>query len=140
MFLLDTNVLSEPLRPHPEARVLAWLDAQSASALWISSISLAEMAFGVACLPEGQRKSRLNAALVDLSDLFAGRILMFDDHAARAYGQIASQARAAGQGLPIPDGYIAAIAAARDLAVASRDVHPFRAAGLRVINPWEFGH
>lgn len=140
MYVLDTNVLSEPLRPNPEPRVLAWLDAQPADTLWISSLSLAEMAFGAACLADGLRKTRLEAALVELQDLFAGRILMFDDTAALAYGQIASRARAAGQGLPIPDGYIAAIAVARALKVASRDVRPFRAAGLNVINPWEFGH
>lgn len=136
MILLDTNVVSEAVKPEPNRAVLDWLDAQVAETLFLSSISIAELTFGIGALPEGKRKRNLAAALDRVLALFEARILPFDTEAARRYGGLAVTARTAGQSFPTPDGYIAAIAAARGLAVATRDTSAFRAAGLIVIDPW----
>jgi predicted nucleic acid-binding protein len=87
-------------------------------------------------LPRGKRKDNLAAALDGVMDLFGVRILSFDASAARRYADLAVKARMAGRGFPTPDGYIAAIAAAHEFAIASRDTSAFHAAGLTVINPW----
>jgi toxin FitB len=136
MILLDTNVVSEAMKPDPDPAVRSWLDEQTAETLFLSSVTMAELMFGIGSLPKGKRKDRLTAALDGMLDLFAGRILPFDIGAARRYADLAVKARAAGKGFPTPDGYIAAIAAAHDFAVASRDASAFAAAGLTVIDPW----
>jgi len=136
MILLDTNVVSEAMTREPHARVREWLDAQAAETLFLSSITVAELLFGIGALPAGKRKDRLAAALDEVLDQFAGRILPFDTEAARRYAETAVRARRAGKGFPTPDGYIAAIAAAHGFAVASRDASAFMAAGLTVIDPW----
>jgi predicted nucleic acid-binding protein len=94
------------------------------------------MCYGVEILPEGRRKRGLYMVLQRVLDFYAKRVLVFDRHAAGHYAEIAANAKLAGRTLPIVDGYIAAMAAARGYAVASRDVGPFTAAGLEVINPW----
>lgn len=136
MILLDTNVVSEALKPAPHASVLDWLDAQAAETLFLSSVTIVELMFGVSALPRGKRKTNLAAALEGVLELFQARVLSFDTEAARRYGDLAVKARAAGRGFPTPDGYIAAIAAAHGFAVASRDTSAFKAAGLTVIDPW----
>lgn len=113
-----------------------WLDAQAAETLFLSSITIAELSFGIGALPDGRRKEKLAAALDGVLDLFADRILPFDTSAARRYPDLAVEARATGKGFPTPDGYIAAIAAAHGFTVASRDTSAFDAAGLTVIDPW----
>ena len=136
MILLDTNVLSEAMKPEPDPAVRDWLDEQGAETLYLSSVTIAELTFGIGVLPEGRRKDGLAAALEGVTALFGERILPFDTKAARRYGDLAVRARAAGRGFPTPDGYIAAIAAAHDFAVATRDAAAFEAAGLPVIDPW----
>ncbi|GGB50849.1 VapC ribonuclease Y4jK [Tistrella bauzanensis] len=136
MILLDTNVVSEAMTREPHPRVRAWLDAQSAETLFLSSITVAELLFGIGALPAGKRKNALAAAVDDVLDVFADRILPFDTPAARHYAEFAIKARAEGKGFPTPDGYIAAIAGAHGFAVASRDTSAFNAAGLTVIDPW----
>lgn len=135
MILLDTNVVSEAMKPDPDPAVLSWLDEQAAETLFLCSVTIAELMFGIAALPKGKRKDRLTTALEGVVTLFADRILPFDIEAARRYADLAVSARAAGRGFPTPDGYMAAIAAAHDFAVASRDSSAFSAAGLNVINP-----
>lgn len=137
MILLDTNVVSEAMRAQPNPAVQAWLDEQAAETLYLSSVTLAELLFGIAALPSGRRKDALIQTLDGLLALFSDRVLAFDTEAARQYAGLAITARTAGKGFPTPDGYIAAIASARGFAVATRDVAPFHAAGLKVINPWE---
>lgn len=137
MIVLDTNVVSEAMKPGPHPAVQAWLDEQAAETLYLSSVTLAELLFGIASLPAGRRKNALAQTLDGLLELFRDRVLAFDSNAARHYADLAVAARAAGKGFSTPDGYIAAIAAARGFSVATRDVAPFRAAGVRVINPWE---
>ena len=136
MILLDTNVVSEAMKPEPHASVRDWLDAQAAETIFLSSITVAELMFGIGALPRGRRKDRLAAAFDGVQELFDPRILPFDTEAARRYADLAVKARAAGKGFPTPDGYIAAIAAAHGFAVASRDTSAFTAAGLTVIDPW----
>lgn len=136
MILLDTNVVSEAMKPEPDDAVRAWLDDQAAETLYLSSVTVAELMFGIGALPGGKRKDRLAEALEGVMELFADRILPFDTGAARRYADLAVKARSAGKGFPTPDGYIAAIAAARDFVVATRDTSAFDAAGLQVIDPW----
>lgn len=137
MILIDTNVISEPLRAAGDMNVLAWIDAQIVETLFISTISLAELRFGIAALPEGKRRDTMHAALEQrVLPLFAGRILSFDAPASQAYATLRARARSAGLAVAATDGYIAAIAATRNLTVATRDTSPFEAAGVAVINPW----
>lgn len=137
MIVLDTNVVSEAMKPEPSPVVRAWLNEQSAETLYLSSVSLAELLFGIAALPNGKRKDMLNETLDGLLQLFRGRVLSFDTQAARKYAELAASARAAGRGFPVSDGYIAATAASQGYQVATRDTAPFHAAGIDVINPWK---
>ena len=136
MILLDTNVISEAMKPTPDDTVRAWLDEQAAETLYLSSVTIAELLYGIGALPAGKRQDRLTEALDGLMELFADRVLPFDIAAARRYADLAVKARTAGKGFPTPDGYIAAIAAARGFTVATRDTSAFDAAGVAVINPW----
>ncbi len=136
MILLDTNVVSEAMKPEPDPAVRHWFDEQVAETLYLSSVTVAELMFGIGALPGGRRRDRLTDALDGMLELFADRILSFDTEAARRYADLAVKARVAGMGFPVPDGYIAAIAASRAFAVASRDASAFAAAGLTVIDPW----
>jgi predicted nucleic acid-binding protein len=136
MILLDTNVVSEAMKPKPNPAVRNWLDEQAAETLYLSSVTVAELMFGIGALPRGKRKDKLAATLDGVLELFTTRVLPFDTEAARRYADLAVKARAAGKGFPTPDGYIAAIAASREFAVASRDTSAFIAAGLIVIDPW----
>jgi len=137
MILLDTNVISEPLKAASNEKVIAWMNAQSIETLYLSTIGLAELRFGIAVLPQSKRKDILSSSLEQrILPLFAGRILSFDPEASAAYAVLRAQARAAGQAIAPADGYIAAIAMVNGLAIATRDTKPFIAAGLTVINPW----
>ena len=138
MILLDTNVISEPIKLAGDARVLAWLDAQLIESLYVSTISLAELRFGIAALPAGKRKDTLHNSLQQrILPLFNRRILPFDEAASETYGVLRARARAQGKAIATADGYIAATAIHHGLMVATRDFAPFEAAGLKVINPWE---
>lgn len=136
MIVLDTNVVSEAMKPEPALAVRDWMDAQNAETLYITSVTVAELLFGVGVLPDGRRKQKLAATLDGMLHLFEGRILPFDTDAARRYSDLAVAARNAGKGFPTPDGYIAAIAVAHGFTVASRDASAFEAAGIDVIDPW----
>ncbi len=136
MIVLDTNVVSEAMKPEPNPAVRAWLNDQIAETLYLSSVTLAELLFGIGSLPAGKRKDMLAQALDGLMGLFRDRVLPFDMDAARHYAELAVTARTGGRGFPTPDGYIAAIAASRGFIVASRDTAPYEAAAVSVINPW----
>ena len=141
MIVLDTNVVSEPMRPSADSTVQAWLDRQVAETLYLTATSLAELLVGIEILPSGRRKDGLAAALAELmAVLFGPRILPFDQQAAIAYAPVVNRARASGTIISVADGQIAAIAAARGFTIATRDTAPFVAAGLPVINPWDAGH
>ena len=139
MILLDTNVVSEPLRQSPEIRVIEWIDAQALETLYLSAMTVAELRAGVALLPVGKRRTALHENLeTRILPMFIGRVLPFDLTCTNAYASLLAVTRASGQSLQTADACIAAIAAANGLAIATRDTSPFRAAGLVVINPWEF--
>jgi len=137
MIVLDTNVVSEAMKPAPDPAVQSWLNAQATETLYLSSVTLAELLFGIGALPIGKRKDLLTQTLDGLMVLFKDRVLPFDTDAARHNARLAVTARAAGRGFPTPDGYIAAIAASRGFIVASRDMAPYAAANVSAINPWE---
>jgi predicted nucleic acid-binding protein len=135
MIVLDTNVVSEAMKPEPHPSVRGWLNDQAAETLYLSSVTLAELLFGIATLPAGKRKDMLAQALDGLMGLFRDRVLPFDIDAARRYAELAVTAKTGGRGFPTPDGYSAAIAASRGFIVASRDTAPYEASGVPVINP-----
>jgi hypothetical protein len=140
MIILNTNVISEPLRAQAHAGVIAWLDAQDFDTLYITSVTLAELLTGLEILPLGQRRSTLEARLTAALSLFPPeRILPFDVAAARFFALLMARAKTAGQTISFADAQIAAIAGANGFAVATRDVGPFVAAGAAVINPWSAG-
>lgn len=141
MILLDTNVISEPLKLSTDAGVLSWIDAQSIDTLYLSAISLAELRFGIAALPAGKRKETLHLGLEQrILPLFADRILPFDAAASQVHADLLASARAQGLAISTADGYIAATAKRHGFIVATRDASPFEAAGLTVINPWTSRH
>ncbi|MET3853762.1 type II toxin-antitoxin system VapC family toxin [Rhizobium sp. OAE497] len=138
MIILDTNVISEPMKPDADPKVLAWLDDQAAETLYLTSVNLAELLSGIEVLPDGRRKAGLHQKLVELmARLFEDRVLPFDEPAAREFAPLIGRARGAGRVISMADGQIAAIARTRGFTVATRDVAPFEAAGVPIINPWE---
>lgn len=138
MIVLDTNVISEPLKPNGSPVVRAWLNAQTAESLYTTTLNLAELFAGVAALPIGKRRHNLNARVrASLLSLFDMRILTFDFAAAEAYATIAEEAKSTGVTVPHDDGLIAAIARARGYTLATRNVSHFAGTGLTLINPWD---
>lgn len=138
MIILDTNVLSEPMKPNSNPVVQAWLDRQIAETLFLTATSLSELLVGIEILPDGKRKEGLGIALKELmAELFGSRILSFNQQAALAYAPLISRARSSGCLITVADGQIAAIAIVHGFTIATRDVAPFVAAGVPVINPWE---
>ena len=137
MIILDTNVVSELMRPAPDPAVEAWVGGREAATLFFTALSEAELHYGVAIMPAGRRRDAIDAAIGSmLHDDFAGRILPFDSEAARAYAEIAAARRAAGRPISQVDGQIAAIARSRDMAVATRNTRDFADTGIDVIDPW----
>lgn len=137
MILLDTNVVSEPLRPAPEARVIEWrIDAQPLETLYLSAMTVAELRAGVALLPAGKRRNNLHENRGKrVLPMFVGRVLPFDLACTNAYAQVLATARRAGSAIGTADALIAAVASANGFTVATRDTSPFQAARLTVINP-----
>ena len=139
MIILDTNVVSEPMKAASDPAVTAWLDRQAAETLYLTTTSLSELIVGIEFLPGGRRRQGPAQALAALLErLFGGRILPFDAPAAAAYATIVGRARTAGRLVSVGDGQVAAIATMRGFAVATRDTAPFVASGVRVINPWDW--
>lgn len=140
MILLDTNVLSEALRPSPDARVVAWLDANFPESA-LSSISIFELRAGVAMLPDGKRRDALGVTIARMLRRFGGRVFSFDAMAAQAAAQVLETARRRGSPLhqvptKLADLQIAGIASAYALQLATRNVSDFEGTGLTLINPW----
>ncbi len=138
MILIDTHVISELWRVAPDPSVLAWIDAQAVETLYLSAVTVAELRFGLAAMPGGKRRTIYQDRLEgEVLPAFTDRVLPFDLDASQAYADLMARARVAGKAIGKADGYIAATAAARGLMVATRDISPFEAAGLSIINPWE---
>ena len=140
MFILDTNVVSELLRPIPEPSVVRWVAARDASHLFLTAVSEAELRFGVEIMPAGARRDAVGEAIdALLREDFASRILPFDSPAALAYAEFAAERRAAGRPVAHADAQIAAIASVHRMSVVTRDVGDFAGVGLDIVNPWLAG-
>lgn len=137
MIVLDTNVVSELMRPRPDAAVVDWVAGQAAINLYLSTISEAELRYGVETMPAGARRERLLGEVEGmLREDFAGRLLPFDSAAAQAYAAVAAARRAAGRPVNHADCQIAAIARSRGASVATRNTDDFHGSGIGVITPW----
>lgn len=137
MIVLDTNVLSEVLRPEPSSRVLEWLHSQPRTRLFTTAITEAEVHFGVESLPAGRRRTALEAAITRIFEThFAGRVLPFDSVAALEYARLAAKRRLAGKPMSQADAQIAAIARSRGAGLATRNTADFADCDLDVIDPW----
>jgi toxin FitB len=137
VILLDTNVISETFRPKPEPKVASWLAAIPIENLFVSSITKAEMLYGVALMPDGSRKRGLTLVIqAFLEDYIVNPIESFDEHDAVEYARISAHRRRIGRNIHELDAQIAAIAVNRSLAVATRNVWDFEDCGLQIINPW----
>jgi predicted nucleic acid-binding protein len=137
MIVLDTNVLSESLRPKPSSKVLEWMRSQPIAALFTTTITEAELYYGIALLPQSKRRRSLESAVgpIFAQDL-AGRVLPFDSAAAREYADIAATRRRAGQPISEADARIAAIVRSRGAVWATRNAEDFADCQLDVIDPW----
>jgi len=137
MIILDTNVLSETLRPTPSATVLEWMRSEPALALFTTAITEAELLYGIALLPDGRRRRSLQEVVVRIfAEDLADRVLPFDRAAAHEFADIAASRRRAGRPISEADARIAAIARSRGAALATRNVEDFVGCGLELINPW----
>lgn len=138
MILLDTNIVAEMMKAEPAPAVVAWLNSQEASSLFLSTVTIGEITFGLRVLPRGRRRRHLEEGFERvLAEAFLGRVLPFDEEAAHRYGEIMSRRRQIGRPLSILDGQIASIARANGCAVATRNVRDFVDCGVEVINPFE---
>ena len=136
MIVIDTNVVSELLRPAPTPRVAGWF-VRAEQDVFVSAVTEAELRYGVEIMPRGRRRTELATTIEEiLEETFAGRILSFDSSAAKAYATIAAERRAAGRPIEPADCQIAAIARSLAASVATRDTGGFEGTGVDVINPW----
>jgi predicted nucleic acid-binding protein len=137
VIVLDTNVVSELLRPAPEPRVLAWLAEQPPSSVFTSAVTQGEILYGIRLLPDGQRRRKLwEAAVMIFSEDFGGRVLSFDGDAAGAYAEIGASRRTAGRPISQFDATIAAIVRSHGATLAARNAKDFEGCGIAVVNPW----
>ena len=137
MIVLDTNVLSEALKPAPARTVLGWLAAQAPAAVFTTTITVAEILYGIEVLPVGKRRVRLLSAVEKMfAEQFDERILPFDEEAARQFAGIAASRAAAGRPISQFDAMIAGIARSHRAAVATRNTSDFDRCGIRLIDPW----
>jgi predicted nucleic acid-binding protein len=137
MIILDTNVLAELMRPEPSTQVVAWVAKQSSTEIYTTSITEAEIFFGIELLTKSKRREQLLAAAEAMfAEDFADRTFGFDSDAARVFARVAAARRSIGRPISHPDAQIVAIAQARRAAVATRNVADFEQCGVKVINPW----
>lgn len=138
MIIIDTNVVAEMMKESSSPAVVAWMNDQDASALFLTTITIGEIGYGLETLPRGKRRLQLEQGFERvLAEAFVGRILAFDEEAARQYCVVMGRRKAIGRPLSVLDGQIASIARAKAFAVATRSVRDFEDCGLEVINPFE---
>jgi toxin FitB len=137
-FLLDTNCISELVRPKPEPRVVEWMEAADEGMLYLSVLTVGEIRKGLARLSQGKRRTHLETWLqVEMQARFAGRIIPIDAAIADRWGLIAAEAKQKGKALPVIDGLLAATALHHNLTVVSRNISDFTNIHVQVLNPWE---
>ncbi len=138
MLVLDTNMLSEIMRPEPERKVADWIVRQQSDELFTAAVCQAEILSGLAVMPSGRRRTELeDAARAMFTDDFDGRVLPFDIEAASAYAKVFATRRKAGRPSGTIDLMLAAIARARGASVVTRNVADFEGVGVEIINPWD---
>lgn len=141
MIILDTNVVSEIIsKPHPDESVQDWIISQPLHGMWITSITVAEMLFGIALLPESLRKHNVSRAVNACIETFRSRTLNFGTSDAANYAAIMAARRHAGRPIGVQDAMIAAIARANGASLATRNVKDFEGTGVKLINPWDADH
>lgn len=139
MILLDTNIVSEVMKPEPKNSVLQWLDYQETEELYLSTITIAEINFGIRILPDGRRRHTLANRFEDfIAKGFDQRILPFDTKAAYLFGELMARRRELGRPMSFPDGQIAAIVRSHHFVLATRNVDDFDHCGVDILNPFEF--
>jgi predicted nucleic acid-binding protein len=137
VIILDTNVISEPLKPGPDPAVIRWLDRQSPATLYVTTISQAELLAGVSALPAGRRRTELRKLIdKEIGVLFADRVLPFGERSAEAYAQVVPAANAAGNPIDFADAAIGAIAIEHNYILATRNVADFKGTSVKLLNPW----
>jgi toxin FitB len=137
VIVLDTNVVSEPLRREADPAVLEWLDKQATETLFLTAVTVAELHAGLDAMPKSRRRQQLSDALIEqIMPLFAGRVLAFDLIAAQRFGQVYSLARAAGDPISFVAGVIAAIASANGFLFSTRNSRDVKGTGIGLIDPW----
>ncbi|MDQ2995042.1 MAG: type II toxin-antitoxin system VapC family toxin [Pseudomonadota bacterium] len=137
MILIDTNIISEMMKPAPDAKVITWIDQQDIMHLYISTITIAELAYGINALPAGNRRNYLEKAFNSVvREAFEYRIFTFDEVAAHQYGIIMSQRKNIGKPMSMADGQIAAIAQAHNCTIATRNTNDFANSNLDLVNPF----
>lgn len=139
MIVVDTNVVSEAMKPGPlqSEAVLHWLRAQRPQAVFVTVLTIAEISAGIEVLPSGRRTSELKRAADRVfNEVFAGRVLVFDEAAAHVYGSVVAARRRAGLPIAAIDGQIAAISRVRGMRLATRNAEDFAECGVEVIDPW----
>ena len=138
MFVLDTNVVSELMRPAPDPVIVSWVGERATSSLFLTAVTEAELRFGLAIMPPGKRRDGLSAGLDRMMETgFANRVLPFDSGAARAYAGIAAARRRRGRPIAQADCQITAIARSRGMAVATRNIRDFEDMGIEIFDPWD---
>ena len=136
-FLLDTNIISELVKPRPEPSVIAWIEGTDESLFYLSVMTLGEIRRGIAALPQSRRRAALEAWLdKDLRARFEGRILVIDHEVADRWGLLSAVARNSGIALPVIDGLLAATALEHNLTLVTRDTGQIPTMGVAVFNPW----
>lgn len=137
MIVLDTNVVSEPLKLTPDVGVMRWLSAQAPETLFITTITVAEMLTGVEKMPKGRKRDALRVALNErVMPLFSGRVLEFDVAGAAAFSKVIVAANVAGNDIDFADAAIAATAIANGFLLATRNVRDFRGVEVEIFDPW----
>lgn len=137
MIVIDTNIISELMRPRPDAAVIQWFDQQATAHLYLTTITLAEIRYGLSIMDDGKRKQHLsNQFEAYVGRVFEGRVLDFTSEAASRYADIMSYRRRAGLPMSMADGQIAAIASANHFSVATRNIKDFEGCGLVLVNPF----
>jgi hypothetical protein len=138
MIILDTNIVSELMRPAPERMVLQWFSSQAAEDLHVTAVTTAEILYGIELISSSRRRDVVRAAAEKMfGDVFADRILSFEDRAARAFSQIASSRRRQAKSMSGVDAQIAAIARVHGATLATRNTYVFEGCGVKLVNPWE---
>jgi len=138
MIILDTNVVSELMRPAPEPRVLRWFGSQAAEDLHITAVTMAEILYGIELVATSRRRDVLRAGAEKMFEaVFADRILTYEDRAARLFSQIASARRRQGKPISESDAQIAAITRVAGATLATQNPYVFEGCGVRLVNPWE---